>query len=182
MFGVVGVCQIIKVVEEFLYWLCLYIVCLYCQWEQYLKFGGKDCEFGLKWEKNELGEVECVWYVCEYCVVCFEYCDMVVVQVKGCWICDEIGIWMCDSIDWFGLNNELICMLCLVSFYCWVIYSIWMIWVLLVDEWFKVKGDCEKLIIFINIMCGEVWEEEQGDCVEWQMFYVCCENYLKVLL
>ncbi|PXB37549.1 terminase, partial [Pseudomonas aeruginosa] len=67
-----------------------------------------------------------------------------------------------------------------VSFYCWAIYSTWTTWVSLVDEWLKVKGDREKLITFINTTRGEVWEEEQGDRVEWQTLYARRENYPKV--
>ncbi|AVK05506.1 MULTISPECIES: phage terminase large subunit family protein [Pseudomonas aeruginosa group] len=178
--GVAGSCQITKAAEESPHRLRLHIACPHCQREQHLKFGGKDCEFGLKWEKNELGEAERAWYVCEHCAACFEHRDMVVAQAKGRWICDETGIWTRDSIDWFGPDNEPIRTPRSVSFYCWAIYSTWTTWVSLVDEWLKVKGDREKLITFINTTRGEVWEEEQGDRVEWQALYARRENYPKV--
>ncbi|HCK7348951.1 TPA: phage terminase large subunit family protein, partial [Pseudomonas aeruginosa] len=175
-----GSCQITKAAEESPYRLHFHVACPHCHQEQSLKWGGKDCAFGLKWRKNALGEAEEAWYSCEHCNACFIHRDMVAAQENGRWICSETGIWTRDSMDWFGPDNEPIRTPRSVSFYCWAIYSTWKDWVSLADEWLKVKGDREKLIAFINTTRGEVWEEDQGERVEWQTLYARRENYPKV--
>lgn len=64
-----GLCQIEKVVNELVYFMCFYVLCLYCGEEQYFKFGDGSMLFGLKWEESKL---EMVYYFCEYngCVIC----------------------------------------------------------------------------------------------------------------
>lgn len=173
-------CQITKAASESPYKLRFHIACPHCHKEQTLKWGGKDCEYGLKWEKNALGEAEKAWYVCEHCTAIFFHQDMVEASKRGRWICEEIGIWTRDAMDWFGSDNEPIRTPRSITFYCWAIYSTWTTWLKLVDEWLKVKGDREKLITFINTTRGEVWEGDQGEKLEWEALYGRREVYPQV--
>lgn len=102
-----GSCQIEKAGNESPYFLRYHIACPSCGREQSLKWGGKDCEFGIKWEKNDHGEIAKAWYVCEHsqCVVLHH--EMIEAAKTGRWICDRTGIWTRDGLDWFRLNNEL---------------------------------------------------------------------------
>lgn len=170
-------CQITKAADESPYRLNFHIACPHCRQEQMLKWGGKDCGYGLKWEKNALGEAEKAWYVCEHCTAIFLHQDMVLASERGRWVCEVTGIWTRDSMDWFGADGEPIRTPRSVTFLCWAIYSTWSTWLSLVDEWLKVKGDREKLITFINTTRGEVWIEDQGDRVEWELLYGRREIY-----
>lgn len=175
-------CQVTKAANESPYRLRFHIACPHCHREQTLKWGGKDCEFGLKWEKNALGEATKAWYACEHCACCFFHQDMVEGSKSGRWICENTGIWTRDSMDWFDQAGEPITTPRSVAFFCWAIYSDWSTWLKLVDEWLKVKGDREKLITFINTTRGETWEDDQGDKVDWELLYGRREVYPEVPL
>ena len=44
-----------------------HVPCPHCGGLQYLTWGGKDTDFGIKFERNEAGEVVDCWYQCEHC-------------------------------------------------------------------------------------------------------------------
>jgi phage terminase large subunit GpA-like protein len=172
-----GYCQITKAAEESPIRLRFHVPCPHCHKEQVLKWGGKDCEHGLKWEKNERNEAVKAWYSCEHCAAIFFHQDMVAAQSAGRWICEATGIWTRDAMEWFGPDNEPTSTPRSISFYCWAIYSTWVTWLSLVDEWLVVGTDREKLITFINTTRGEVWIEDQGERVEWETLYGRREIY-----
>lgn len=175
-------CQVTKAAAESPYRLRFHIACPHCRQEQTLKWGGKDCEYGLKWEKNALGEAEKAWYVCENerCSALFFHQDMVNASRSGRWICEETGIWTRDGMDWFDQADIPMRTPRSVSFYCWAIYSTWSTWLKLVDEWLKVKGDREKLITFMNTTRGEVWDDDEGEKLDWETLYGRREIYPEV--
>ncbi|UCP00092.1 phage terminase large subunit family protein [Metapseudomonas lalkuanensis] len=177
-----GSCQVTKAAAESPYRLRFHIACPHCHQEQTLKWGGKDCEYGLKWERNDLGEATKAWYVCEHCPCCFFHQDMVEASKDGRWICEETGIWTRDSMDWFGPDDQPIRTPRSIAFFCWAIYSTWTTWLTLVDEWLKVKGDREKLITFMNTTRGEVWDDDEGEKVDWEVLYGRREVYPEVPL
>lgn len=177
-----GSCQVTKAVEESPYLLRFHIACPHCRREQTLKWGGKDCEFGLKWDKNALGEAVKAWYVCEHTACMILHPEMVEASKKGRWICENTGVWTRDGMEWFGADNELIRTPRSVSFSIWAIYSTWTTWLKLAEEWLKVKGDREKLITFMNTTRGEVFEEDQGEKIDWEVLYGRREIYPEVPL
>lgn len=175
-----GSCQVTKAVEESPYLLRFHINCPHCHKEQTLKWGGKDCDFGLKWEKNNLGEATKAWYLCEHAACVIWHQDMVEASKTGRWVCDNTGIWTRDGMDWFGVDDELIRTPRSVSFSIWAIYSTWNTWLKLVDEWLKVKGDVQKLITFINTTRGETWDDDQGEKLDSEVLYGRREVYPQV--
>ncbi|ELT0882343.1 phage terminase large subunit family protein [Pseudomonas aeruginosa] len=180
--GTEGQCQITKAADESPRRLRYYIPCPHCGHEQTLKWGGKDCAFGVKYIANDLGEASSVWYACENerCCGTFEHHEMVVASERGRWKCEVSGIWTRDAMEWFGPDDQPIRTPRSVAFYCWAVYSTWTSWLDLIDEWLKVKGDREKLKTFTNTILGEVWVEDEGERVEWQTLYARRENYPKV--
>lgn len=170
-------CQVNKAASESPVRLRFYISCPHCQHEQTLKFGGKDCEFGLKWEKDSLGQAVKAWYVCEHCSACFFHQDMVAASPHGRWICEATGIWTRDSMDWFDKDDLPIRTPKSVAFFCWAIYSTWSAWLKIAEEFLKIKGDREKLVTFTNTTLGEMWEEDQGNRLEWETLYGRREIY-----
>ena len=175
-----GSCQVTKAVEESPYLLRFHINCPHCHKEQTLKWGGKDCDFGLKWEKNNLGEATKAWYLCEHAACVIWHQDMVEASKTGRWVCDNTGIWTRDGMDWFGVDDELIRTPRSVSFSIWAIYSTWNTWLKLVDEWLKVKGDVQKLITFINTTRGETWDDDQGEKLDSEVLYGRREVYPQI--
>lgn len=173
----VGTCQITKAVEESPYLLRFHINCPHCRKEQTLKWGGKDCEFGLKWEKNALGEATKAWYLCEHAACVIWHNEMVEASKDGRWICEHTGIWTRDGMDWFGADNELMRTPRSVSYSIWAIYSTWNTWLSLAEEWLKVKGDVQKLITFINTTRGETWDDDQGEKLDHEVLYGRREVY-----
>lgn len=176
----VGSCQITKAVEESPYLLRFHINCPHCQKEQTLQWGGKDCEFGLKWEKNDLGEATKAWYLCEHAACVIWHNEMVEASKTGRWICDNTGISTRDGMDWLDKSGEPIRTPRSVSFSVWAIYSTWTTWLELVDEWLNVKGDVEKLITFINTTRGETWDDDQGEKLDSEVLYGRREVYPQV--
>lgn len=174
---IAGSCQINKAADESPYRMRFHVPCPHCGSEQTLKWGGKDCAHGLKWKTNDLGEAERAWYACEHCSACFEHRDMVDVSARGRWICERTGAWTRDGIDWFDGDDRPMRTPRSVSFFCWAIYSTWSSWLSIVTEWLNVKGDREKLITFINTTRGEMWEEDQGERLEWEALYGRREIY-----
>lgn len=177
--GTEGQCQITKAADESPRRLRYYIPCPHCGHEQTLRWGGKDCAFGLKYIANELGEATSAWYACEneQCSGTFEHHEMVAASERGRWMCEVSGIWTRDSMEWFGPNDQPIRTPRSVTFYCWAVYSTWTSWLDLIDEWLKVKGDREKLKTFTNTILGEVWVEDQTERLEWETLYGRREIY-----
>lgn len=168
-----GICQIECVVSEFLYFMCFYVVCLYCGEEQYFKFGDKETSFGFKWTSDDFFSV---FYFCEYNVCVIRQQELDFIDVR--YICEKIGIWIRDGIFWFSLFGEEIELFDSVIFYIWIVYSSFIIWVQIVKDWMKTKGDTGKRKIFVNITFGETWEVKIGErsdvevMVEWKEYYL----------
>ncbi len=173
-------CQVSKAAEESPIRLRFHIACPHCAREQTLKWGGKDCAFGLKWEKDKLGQATKAWYVCEHCTACFFHQDMVEASKSGRWICEETGIWTRDSMDWFDPEGDPTRTPQSVAFFCWAIYSTWSAWLKIANDWLKVKGDTQKLITFVNTTLGETWDDDQGEKLDSEVLYGRREVYPQV--
>ena len=129
-----GSCQISRAAEESPYLLRFHIRCPHCQTEQTLKWGGSDEPYGLKWSKDELGQVDHAWYLCESGNGCtFEHYEMVEASKAGRYICEKTGIWTRDSMEWFGANDKPIRTPLRVTFHIWTIYSTFTTWVKIAD-------------------------------------------------
>jgi len=169
--GVAGPCQITKAADEASRRLRFHIPCPHCAAEQVLKWGGKDCEFGFKWEVNELNEATAAWYECEHCHKSFEYHQAIEAAGRGRWVCERTGIWTRDSYEWFSAENAPVPTPKTTAWYIWTAYSTFTTWLDIVTDWLKIKGDREKLIAFVNTTLGETWEEDEGEKVEWENLY-----------
>ncbi|HIE0882896.1 TPA: phage terminase large subunit family protein [Pseudomonas aeruginosa] len=169
--GTVGECQITKAAEESPHFMRFHIRCLHCHGEQFLKWGGKDCSFGIKYETNALGEAEKAWYTCEHNGCVIEYHEAVEAANDGRWICERTGLWTHDSMDWFKADGEPARTPRSVTFHIWTAYSVFTTWLDMVGDWLNVKGDREKLITFVNTTLGETWEGDQGEKLEWENLY-----------
>lgn len=164
-----GQCQIEKAAEESAHLMRFHLRCPHCDGEQHLKWGGPDCDFGIKFSKSELGEAEAAWYECEHCHQHFEHHQMVEQAYSGRWICERTGYWTRNSYDWFNRDDEVIPAPRSVSFHIWTAYSTFTTWQRIVTDFLKVKDDLPNLIAFVNTTLGETWEEETGEKLEWEV-------------
>lgn len=175
--GIDGECQITKAAEESPLLLRYHLPCPHCRREQTLKWGGPKSPFGIKFERNQLGEAARAWYVCEHTACVIEYHEAVEAARAGRWICERTGIWTRDGMDWFDQAGELIDTPPVVSFYIWSAYSTFATWLKIVEDFLKVKNDRETLIAFVNTTLGETWQEDQGERVEWEQLHGRREVY-----
>jgi len=173
-----GSCQITRAAEESAYLLRFHIRCPHCNTEQTLKWGGKDEPFGLKWSKDERGEVDKAWYLCESGSGCaFEHHEMIEAGPSGRYICEKTGVWTRDSMEWFGPDDAPIPTPRRLTFHIWTIYSTFTTWVKIADERVKAGKDRGKLKTFVNTTLGEPWEEDLTERVDWELLHARREVY-----
>ncbi|SDS20941.1 Phage terminase, large subunit GpA [Halopseudomonas xinjiangensis] len=172
-----GTCQIEAAASESPHFLRLHIPCPHCRVEQYLKWGGKDCSFGIKWDADRPQDA---WYVCEAngCVV--QQHEMQDQHAAGRWVCEKTGIWTRDGIDFFDSEDEPIPTPESLTYHVWTAYSPFTTWGRIVLDFYKAKDDISKLKTFTNTTLGETWEEDRGEKVEWEMLYGRREVYPQV--
>ena len=131
-----------------------HVPCPLCGEFQILKFGGKDCEFGIKWENAG----EDIWYECEHChgkIYEYQKNDM---NVKGYWKAEAPF----HGIAGFHLNPFV---------------RAWHPWKDMVREFLASKGDPKKLMVFVNQTLGEVWKSDQQSKIDDAELYARREIY-----
>lgn len=163
-----GTCQIETAASETPHLLKMHVPCPHCAVEQALKWGGKDCAFGIKWDREKPQDA---WYVCEVngCVV--QQHEMQAQQSLGRWVCERTGIWTQDGIDYYDAGNEAIQTPEALTFHVWTAYSPFTTWGRIVLDFLKAKADVSKLKTFTNTTLGETWEEDQGEKVDWEVLF-----------
>jgi len=118
-----------------------FVPCPHCGTMQYLKWGGPDCDYGIKWEK---GKPETAAYMCEEC-----HCLIDHGQLR--WM-DERGEWRPTAEGNPKKRGYLI----------WAAYSYSpnATWANLAAEWLEACGSPEKETTFINTVLGESKDHE----------------------
>lgn len=158
-----GQCQIERAASESPHLFRFHVPCPHCGELQDLKWGGADCDFGIKWDS---GQPNTAFYLCAHnaCVIHQHELD----QSDGRYICEKTGIWTADGIDWFNADDQLMSPPESITFHIWTAYSPFTTWARIVQDFYKAKGDYGKLKTFTNTTLGETWEEDQGERVEWE--------------
>lgn len=118
----------------------LFVPCPHCDHGQVLQWGGRDCDYGLKWEP---GQPDTVRYLCEQCHQFIEEIDKMAAVTRGRWIA---GRPEARGTAGFKINA-------LVSLFEGAR------WPRLVAEWLEVKDDPVRMQAFANTVWGETWEE-----------------------
>lgn len=111
-----------------------FVPCPDCGHEQTLKWSG------VKWDD---GEPSTAAYCCEGCGVLIPEREKFGMVSKGKWHATNPG----PATVGFHLN---------------ALYSPWVSWAELVQEWTEAQGDVAKLQVFINTALGETWEDRGG--------------------
>lgn len=168
-----GECQIERAFSESGMCLRFEVPCPHCDTSQYLKWGGRDSDFGIKWLNDD---PETAAYLCPHCHTLGTYAEWMPQMRRGEWVDRERGIKTRDGLDWFDLDGELITTPKSVSFHIWSAYSPFTDWGRLVNDFLKAKGDQGKLKTFVNTILGETWQEA-GERLESDELYRRREHY-----
>lgn len=113
-----------------------YVPCPHCEEFQTLKFGGKDCNYGLKWEPDA---PESPFYLCEHCQCMIEEFDREDMLAKGYWRAAKPF----NGVASFKINQ---------------IYSPFVSWGRMVVDFLESSQSKPKLEVYTNTVLGEVWK------------------------
>lgn len=113
-----------------------YVPCPHCDEFQTLKFGGKDADYGLKWDADS---PESPFYLCEHCHAVIEEYDRDDMLAKGYWRAAKPF----NGIASFKFNQ---------------LYSPFVSWGKMVTDFLEAKTSPTKLEVFTNTVLGEVWK------------------------
>jgi len=150
-----------------------HVPCPHCKHEQPLQWGGRDSEFGFKWQDDNPDTVE---YLCRNCHAMFTQSDYLDSWSQGRWI-DADGVWI-DADNLFrDSKGEIVSAPQSISFHIWTAYSPMTEWAMIVAEFLKAKGDPAKLKGFVNLTLGEPWEEDDGKGTDADALYKRREYY-----
>jgi len=120
------------------------VPCPHCDHGQILRWGGTECDYGLKWKPNQ---PETAAYLCEQCHQLIEEVDKMPAVGRGDWLADKpeirgtAGFWINALVSPFEGAR----------------------WARLVAEYLEVKADPVRLRVFVNTVWAETWEEEGQD-------------------
>lgn len=167
-------CQISAAADESELLLKLNVPCPHCGEEQSLKWGGKDCDFGIKWDS---GKPQSAFYVCEHNACVVQQHEMQEQHPNGRWVCERTDVWTKDGFDFFDKDGDPVPTPESISTHIWTAYSPFTTWGRIAIDFLKVKSDRGKLKTFTNTTLGEVWEEDQGEKLEWEHLYARREVY-----
>lgn len=134
-----------------------FVPCPQCGEMQWLKWGGKDKPYGIKWPE---GNPEHAYYLCEH---------------NGCVIEHAQKRWMVERGEWRSTapgNGRH------AGFHLWAAYSYSpnADWGALATEFLEAKEDPLKLQTFVNTVLGETWEES-GEAIDAETLVSRLEDY-----
>lgn len=109
-----------------------FVPCPHCQHEQVLVWAN------LKWEGNDPSTAQ---YCCKGC---------------GCLIEERHKHWMLSRGKWVAQNPGSR----VRGYHLNALYSPWARWEELVREWLAAQGDADLLMVFVNTVLAETWEED----------------------
>jgi len=136
-----------------------FVPCPYCEEFQRLEWGGKDAEFGIKFERDPDGIVVDVCYQCAECGERIDEHHKTEMLEKGKWIPTHPG----RPRRGYQISS---------------LYSPvgWVSWKQVVEEFLEAVGNPEKMKVWVNTRKGEPYEEV-GDQPEWSELKVRAEAY-----
>lgn len=136
-----------------------HVPCPHCGHFQILEWGGVDFEHGIRFLRNDAGQIIDVWYQCIQCHGRIDEADKTAMLEAG---------------EWIPTFPERIAR----GYHLSALYSPigWVSWKQIVEEFLKSKTDPEKLQVWTNTRMGLPWEE-RGDQPEWADLHSRAEPY-----
>ncbi len=124
-----------------------FVRCPHCQEEQVLEWGDQNTAFGVKWERELVGEKvvhkpETAAYLCRHCRTLIEEHHKPQMVMTGRWIAQNPGA----KIRGYHFNA-------LISLFPGASWSA------IVEEFLAARADPNKLKVWVNTVLAETWEE-----------------------
>jgi len=140
------------------------VPCPHCGEMQYLEFGGPDAEYGIKFTRDDDGQIVDVWYVCRHCHGRIDEWQKTRMLAAG----EYVHRYPAREKRGFKINSQ---------------YSPlgWLSWQQIVEEFLKAakalkRGDSKKMKKWVNTRQAEAWEED-GEQPEWNRLSARVEPY-----
>lgn len=135
------------------------VPCPHCGEYQYLEWGGKGFDYGIKFTHDDDNQIIDIWYMCKYCKGRINETDKEKMFPKG----KYIHKYPHREVRGFKVNS---------------LYSPlgWVSWKQIAKEFLKIGKNKEKLKAWINTRLAEVFEEE-GDQPDWTILKARVEPY-----
>lgn len=135
------------------------VPCPYCGAYQYLEFGGKDVDHGIKFKHNDSNEVTEIWYICKYCYGRIEEYHKNKILSYG----KYIHKFPERKKRGFKINS---------------LYSPlgWLSWERIANEFLEAGKNKQKIQRWVNTRMAEPFEDA-GKQPEWNKLFARCEPY-----
>ena len=156
------------------FYMRYHVPCPHCKKKQVLKWGGKDCHYGFKFQWPEAfkdaiqpkeAAAKSVRYECEHCHEHINNSQIDWMNDNGVWIDPNNGVWIDENGGFRDSDGNVIEPPRHIAFHIWAAYSPWFPWSEMLLEFFeaviqkRVKGTVEKLKTFVNTSLGETWKD-----------------------
>ncbi len=169
-----GECQIESAASESPHLFRFFVPCPHCGAEQALQWGGRESEYGIKWDEDE--GASSAFYLCRSggCVIRqHELNDKTrkYSAYNGRWICERTDVFTRDGLEYYTEDGQPTSTPDNITFHVWTAYSPFTTWPRIVEDFLKSKGDAAKLKTFVNTTLGETWEDEKGEGLEWETLF-----------
>lgn len=169
-----GACQITKAGDQAECYMQFHLPCPECGEEQTLKFGGKDLEYGLKWNNSD---PKTAHYVCEKCACIINNTQLEWMEENGTWRCRDTGAYTNDGIEFFDKSGKIREAPRTITYHIWTAYSLFTTWSKIVQDFLDCKDDRSELKTFTNTTLGETWIEDEGQKLDDEFLYARREHY-----
>jgi phage terminase large subunit GpA-like protein len=131
------------------------VECPQCGEHGPLIWGGKDSEFGFKWDGRDASTVQ---HYGACCATGWKNSELNQAVENGFWLGAK-GLKTYDGLKWFR-HGERCKPPRSISWHCWQGYSPFTSWEQIVQEFFDALGNADKLKTFVNTTLAETWSDE----------------------
>ena len=140
------------------------VPCPHCSEFQFLDFGGRDSDWGVKFTRDDDKQIIDIWYVCQHCHERIDEWQKTEMMIRG------------KYVHKFPNRKKR-------GFKINALYSPvgWLSWEQIMNEFVKAagalkKGNSQPMKVWTNTRSADVWEED-GDQPEWNKLAARAEPY-----
>ena len=150
-----------------------YVPCPKCNHEQILQWGGKDKDYGFKWEGTGREAAKTVRYQCENCHETFTEREYRAQGIeRGRWMTLDREMWLDHRTGiWREQAGKPVETPRRVGIHVWSAVNDRVPWSLIVSEWQDAQNDKGELQEFVNLTLGETWEEEGVSSFDFEILH-----------
>lgn len=141
------------------------IECPQCAQHHGLTWGGKDEPHGLKFERDDAGNLLSVYHLCPHCSYPMSQAEYLVAAERGVWINERGDLHLLDDGRFVSPAGDAQPAPRHVALHVWTAYSPAVSWLSIVRDFLEAyakqqEGDDTKMKAWKNTTLGEAWEGE----------------------